>query len=249
MKIAIVFIGTSKYKQFFDGFYEGIMKNFLPKHDKQIFVFSDDVNDPIFDKLQVTKKMIQHQCWPFITLHRFKFIRLIEEELKNFDYAFFVDADLWCVDTVEDEEFFGDPPLYGVQHPGYIGKIGAFETDTRSNASIFEGYYDVKIYRQGCFWGGKIHNFLSMIRELDEKIDEDSSKGIVAIWHDESHMNKYFLLHHEDVLTLHSGFAQPQFGWEHLRDQFPTKFVHIVKNDDDFPRFSGVKQNSSIQKG
>lgn len=241
MKIGVIFIGTSKYRQFFEGYYEGITKNFLPDHEKQMFVFTDDVNDEIFNKPNVTKTSIQHQGWPYITLHRFKFIKLLEKEISQMDYAFFIDADLWCVNTVFDEEVPFNSPLLGVQHPGFVGMIGTFETDTRSNANIFDNYYDLTKYRQGCLWGGKTADFLKMVTELDKKVDEDSSKGIVAVWHDESHMNKYFLLHKDDVNTLHPGFAQPQNGYEHVRQNFPTKFVHLHKNDNDFPRFAGVR--------
>jgi len=241
MKIAIIFIGTSNYKKFFDGYYEGIMKNFLVDHQKHFFVFTDDVSDSTFDRENVTKTEIQHCKWPFITLLRFKFIRMIEKTLQEFDYIFFVDADLWCVNPVIDKEILTGKPLIGVQHPGFVGTIGTFETDTRSNANIFDDYYDVSKYRQGCLWGGKSDAFVSMIKELDEKIDDDLKSNIVTVWHDESHMNKYFLKHKEEVETLHPGFAQPQNNYELIRQNYPTKFVHLHKEMNEFPRFAGVR--------
>ena len=241
MKIGIIFIGTAKYRQFFEGYYEGIIKNFLPEHDKQFFVFTDNLNDPVFEKENVTKFEIQHQGWPYITLHRFKFILMAEKQLQKMDYIFFIDADLWCINSVHENEIPLNSNLIGVQHPGFVEKIGTFETDTRSNSNIFDGLYDLRIYRQGCLWGGKFFAFLKMVRDLDEKIDEDSKKGIVAVWHDESHMNKYFLLHKDEVETLHPGFAQPQNGYDHVRNSYPTKFVHLHKEMNEFPRFAGVR--------
>lgn len=241
MKIGIIFIGTSKYRQFFEGFYEGITKNFLPEHHKHFFVFTDDVNDKCFAVPNVEKFEIQHQGWPFITLHRFKFIRTAEESLKKMDNVFFVDADLWCVNPVSENDVPLQSPLIGVQHPGFVEKIGTFETDTRSNANIFDDYYDVSVYRQGCLWGGKTDDFLKMVKELDEKVDDDMTRKIVAVWHDESHMNKYFLQHKDEVKTLHPGFAQPQHGYDHVRQNYPTKFVHLHKEMNEFPRFAGVK--------
>lgn len=241
MKIGIVFIGTSKYRQFFEGYYEGIVKNFLPEHQKQFFVFTDDLNDAVFEKENVTKIEIQHQGWPYITLHRFKFIRAAEKELQKMDYVFFIDADLWCISPVYETEIPLDSKLIGVQHPGFVGKIGTFETDTRSSSNIFDDYYDLTKYRQGCLWGGKSSSFLEMVNELDRKVDEDSTREIVAVWHDESHMNKYFLLHQNEVFTLHPGFAQPQHGYESIRENYPTKFVHLHKEMNEFPRFAGVR--------
>lgn len=241
MNSAIIFIGTSNYKNFFDGYYEGITKNFLPSTHKTIFAFTDEPNDPVFEKTNVITKKVEHLKWPFITLYRFKFMRMIEKELEEFSHVYFIDADLWAVSEITEQEIHSDSPLVGVQHPGFVGKIGTFETDTRSKATIFDGTYDVKTYRQGCFWGGKSRDVIEMIQTTDAWVDEDLRNGIVAVWHDESHMNKYFLLNSEKVYTLHSGFAQPQHGYEHVRKSWPTKFVHLHKEMSEFPRFSGVK--------
>jgi len=238
VNVGIIFIGTAGYRKFFDGFYEGIEKNFLRKFEKNYVVFTDDVSDSTFKRERVSLHQIEHAKWPFITLHRFKFINQARDRLLDFDYVFFVDADLWCIDEVGEEVL---DELVGVQHPGFIGKIGTFETDTRSLANIFDGYYDLSNYWQGCLWGGKSTEFVKMVEELEAKVDEDYEKGIVAVWHDESHMNKYFLQRKSSVKTLHPGFAQPQHGYEHVRNNFPTKFVHLDKDMKEFPRFAGVR--------
>ena len=62
MKVAINFIGTDKYKDFFDGYYEGLQKNFLPNIEKHYFVYTDDIDYKSFDKKNVTSMQIQvHQ--------------------------------------------------------------------------------------------------------------------------------------------------------------------------------------------
>lgn len=241
MKIAIIFVGTAKYKKFFEGYYEGIMKNFLPRVEKTIFAFTDEPSNPAFDKPNVVIKKIEHLKWPFITLFRFKFIKSVKEELLTFDNIFFIDADLWAINPINEEEFPLDKPLLGVQHPGFIGKIGTFETDTRSKANIFDNKYDLSKYRQGCLWGGKTNSVIEMVEELDDWIEEDLRNQIVAVWHDESHMNKYFLVNSNKIHTVHPGFAQPQIGYENIRNFYPTKFIHLHKEMEEFPRFSGVR--------
>ena len=128
--------------------------------------------------------------------------------------------------------------MIGVQHPGFLGIIGSFETNGNSTANILDGYYDLKEYRQGCLWGGKSKQFIDMIIELDRRVDADLEKEVVAVWHDESHMNKYFVENNSDVFTLHAGFATPQQGYDHIKANFETKFIHLYKDLNEFPRFA-----------
>jgi hypothetical protein len=49
------------------------------------------------------------------------------------------------------------------------------------------------VYYQGCLWGGKVPDVLEMIEELESRVNEDLKNNVIAVWHDESHMNKYFI--------------------------------------------------------
>lgn len=42
MKVAILYICTGRYNQFFKGFYESCERNFLPNSNKEYFVWTDD---------------------------------------------------------------------------------------------------------------------------------------------------------------------------------------------------------------
>ena len=243
LKVGITFIGTSKYASFFEGYYKAVKENFLPESDRTFFVFTDQPELKIFDQPDVSVTKVEHKGWPFITLHRFKFMTMVKEQLSEMDKVFFMDADLWPVSKINNNELFSEQSKFiGVQHPGFVGKIGTFETNPASRACIFDGQYDLSKYRQGCFWGGEADAIVAMITELDKRVDEDTSNDVVAVWHDESHMNKYFVENNEDVLTLHPGFAQPQEGYDFVRTNFPTKMVHLFKDINEFPRFAGAEK-------
>lgn len=238
--ITIAFIGTARYKSFFPGFYKSVMEKFCVEQDRKILVATDEPTDPIFNKENVVTVKIEHAHWPYVTLHRFKYLLNFSNAISESDYFFFIDADLWPVSSIALEEITNpDRDLVGVQHPGFVGKIGTFETDTRSLANIFDAKYELSAYRQGCFWGGKSGPVLDMIRALNDRIDIDDRHGITARWHDESHMNKYFVERNDKVLTLHPGFAQPEAGYDEIRARFPTKMIHLKKDDNNFPRFPG----------
>ena len=243
MKCAIIFIGTNRYIGFFEGYKSAIDLHFLPDHEKTFFVFTDQPKHELLSHNNVVVTEIEHEPWPYVTLHRFKYMMMVEDSLKNFDYVFFVDADLWPCNTITDMHLLNhEKSLIGVQHPGFFGRTGTFETNTSSRANIFDGYYNLSHYRQGCFWGGKALAVLEMVRELNERVDLDLEDNVVAIWHDESHLNKYMLENNHDVFTLHPGFAQPQDeGYENIREMFPTMMVHLKKDLEEFPRFEGIK--------
>ena len=239
MNVGIIFVGTSKYADFFEGFKKAVDKYFLNDCKKSFFVFTDQPENKLFaeDNIKVTK--IEHHGWPWVTLHRFKYMNMVSKDLIEQDYVFFIDADLWpCSNITKEDIIEHDYPLIGVQHPGFLGKVGTFELDTRSTANIFDGKYDLSKYRQGCFWGGKSSWIVSMIKELEKNVDTDSEKNITAVWHDESHMNKYFVKNNQFVYTLHPGFATPQEGYQHIKDNYETKMVHLHKDLDEFPRFA-----------
>ena len=238
MKIAITFIGTSKYANFFEGYKKAVDQHFLTDHQKEYFVFTDQPHLEIFQHENVNVIQIDHVGWPWITLHRFKFMNLIKDRLANFEYTFFIDADLWPCSKIEDDILDHGKPLIGVQHPGFLGKIGTYETNTRSTANIFDDFYDLKIYRQGCFWGGKSDDVVKMVIELTDRVDQDTKNDIVAVWHDESHMNKYFLENNDKVYTLHPGYATPQNGYDEIKAVYKTMMVHLYKDLAEYPRFA-----------
>ena len=48
-------------------------------------------------------------------------------------------------------------------------------------------------YCNGGFNGGKTEVFMKMADTIAERVDEDLKNNVVALWHDESHMNRYLI--------------------------------------------------------
>jgi hypothetical protein len=61
---------------------------------------------------------------------------------------------------------------------------------------------------QGCLFGGFTSDFIELCTECRKNIDIDLKKQIIAIWHDESHMNKYFSLN--PPMHFHPGYSYPE---------------------------------------
>lgn len=237
MKTAVIFIGTSEYLNFLPDWYESCEEYLLPDSEKTYFVFTDGSMEGAPDNIVV--RPTEHKSWPFVTLYRFKYIKECAEQLKEYDAILFVDADMKVVDKVTQKELFvKGKDLIGVHHPCHHAQMpphnefpGAFETDPNSLAHV-TGDIDFSTYWQGCFWGGRSKAVLAMIEELDRRITVDEERGIVAKWHDESHLNRYFLDNIDKVHTLHPMYAYPEVFADHL--DYEPKIVHLAKENSKY---------------
>ena len=237
MKVAIAFIGTSNYLNFLPHYYEKIHENFLPDTEKTFLVFTDGEGEFPEDVKLYSQ---EHLEWPYITLTRFEILNKAREKIAEHDWLVFLDADTLVVDKVLEEDFFSDKSLFGVWHPCHnLGmpphnKVpGAFETNPLSLASFnFEIEEYPTYYYQGCLWGGKVPEVLKMIDELENRVKKDLEKNVIAVWHDESHLNKYFVEHRDQVNTLHPEYAYPEVFADYC--DFEPKIVHLAKDNSKY---------------
>jgi len=237
MKVAISFLGTGKYLDFLPSYYENIEKYFLPNTEKTILAFTDGEIDDTPENLKVFSQ--EHLDWPYITLKRFHIIDKAREEILNHDWFVFIDGDALVVDRINEEDFFTDKPLFGVHHPCHYLKMrphnklpGSFEISESSNAALDLDKYQPEVYYQGCFWGGKSKEVIEMIDELKDRIDDDLKRNVIAVWHDESHLNKYLIENSSMVHTYGPEYAYPEL----FKDQctFNPKIVHLAKDNSEY---------------
>ena len=237
MKVAITFIGTNKYLDFLPKYYENIEKYFLPNSEKTIFAFTDGELNDTPDNLKVYHQ--EHLEWPYITLKRFEIINKARKEIDKHDWLVFIDGDALPVTTITEEEFFTDKPLFGVHHPcHFLGMEphtqapGAYDQNPDSEAYVDTSKGLPEVYYQGCFWGGKVPNVCAMIDELEARVNRDLEKNVVALWHDESQINKYFLERLDMVHTYGPEYAFPEVFKDYC--QFSPKIVHLAKDNSSY---------------
>ena len=124
-------------------------------------------------------------------------------------------------------------------------KPGAFDQNIKSEACVKfddETYWSMpgdssvrRVYYQGCFWGGKVPAVLSMIDELEAWGNRDLEKDVIAQWHDESHINRYFIDREFDVHTFGPEYAYPEVFDEHCN--FEPKIVHLAKDNSKYQQW------------
>lgn len=193
-KVAILYICTGKYVVFWEDFYRSFEQNFLNKSHVEYFVFTDA--DSLYgeDKCDRIHHIVQENLgWPGNTLFRFRMFVSIREKLTDFDYLFFFNANVVCKKEITEEEFLPvEQDLLVVQHPGYYNTgVWRLPYERRKDSAAYIPRGKGRNYVYGAVNGGKAKAFLHMAEQLDREIEQDYQKGIIAKWHDESHLNHY----------------------------------------------------------
>lgn len=207
MRIAINIIATNKYVEFVKPLCQSIEQYFYPHAERTIVLHTNqDIPDglpALCSKMRFHKNAIEHQKWPFITLLRFHMFLQTQQILLDNDMCFYVDADAIFVNTVDIDLPTG---MYACVHPGFKGDRGTPETDPRSTACIDSHLAIDMTYFYGGFFGGTSQNFINMCIALKSAINEDLGKHVIAVWHDESHLNKHFV-HEKPAYVFRFPFA------------------------------------------
>ncbi|TYP97350.1 glycosyl transferase family 6 [Tenacibaculum adriaticum] len=212
MRIAILYICTGKYSIFWKDFYASCEKFFFKEQDKHYFVFTDDLD--INKKHNTT--LIKENCrgFPLDSLFRFDMFLKIENEVKSYDYVFFFNANMLFVEKVSYEIFPNKnfKGLIGVIHPmGFkyrkFPSMYTYERNKKSRAYIKKEKKKYE-YFMGGVNGGSTEEYYKMVKECSKNIHHDYKNNIVAIFHDESHMNKYFSENEVHSLSTAYGFQE-----------------------------------------
>jgi hypothetical protein len=209
--VGILYICTGRYAIFWKKFFLSAEKNFLPGYKKKYFVFTDEKKLYAETNPSVQKIYQETLGWPYNTLFRFKTFLKAEEELKKCDYLFFFNANIIFVDKVNNEILpdASNDGLLVVKHPGFWDKTNAdflYDRNIFSTAYIPHGkgeYY----FMGGCN-GGQATAYLQLIKTLNKNIHTDLDKDIIALWHDESHLNNYMLDKNPKILSPAYGFVE-----------------------------------------
>ena len=232
-KIAILYIATGRYICFWENFYQSMERLFLPSFEKTYFMFTDHT-DLEYPK-NVICTYVGQLPWPGPTLKRFDFFWRVHDQLKKYDFTFFLNANMLPIREIGPEILpDSKQKLMLVDHFYWSGQPRErwpYDTNPYSTACILptEGNH----YVMGGFNGGITQDYLHLIETLKKNTEIDEQKGIVAAWHDESHLNRYLIDYVKNggtPLILNSKYAYPQEGlnnplYTHLNSFLPPNMI------------------------
>lgn len=202
MKIAIVYICTGRYSIFWKPFFETSQQYLYPSIDKDYFVFTDD-NDLItqYDPKSNVKVYFQsHAGWPYDALMKFNTFCTIQDALMDYDYCYY-----WNANTFFVREITADVIPFPTKEQGLVlfrhtwrydcNSSNDFPVEKNPNSTAYIApNTPCREYGAG-FFGGTSEAFLAMSQKLRDDTAIDLNHGIIAIWHDESHLQNYALSH------------------------------------------------------
>lgn len=202
--IGVLYICTGKYDRFWKDFFISAEKFLLPSYKKTYFVFTDAEEIYAEDNPAVYKIYQEFLGWPFDTLMRFEIFSHAIPELKKCDYLFFFNANTIFVDYAGDEILPGtaNEGLVATLHPAFWNKHpDRFSYERYSESTAYIPFGKGKHYFMGACNGGETTAFLRLTADLNNEIHTDLKNGLIAIWHDESHLNHYLLDKHPLILS------------------------------------------------
>jgi histo-blood group ABO system transferase len=225
--VVLVNIATGdRYWQYVNPFLNSANKFFVP-HDTLLFTDSNK-------SFGVTKQVkYQVEGFPRATLMRYNTLLTEREFLSHYKYIFYSDIDMLWVDYAEDVLSKG---ITATLHPGFIYQKPELESNPKSTAYIPE----VKQYYCGGFNGGTSKAFLRMAEVIDKGVKTDLSNGIIARWHDESHLNVY-LEKHPPAKILSPSYCYPDsdnLGY----------YLGLWKGETFKPRLIALTKNKELQQ-
>lgn len=215
--IGLCVMATGKYSQYAERMIASARTYFCNDHDVTFFVFTDQKINIDKDIVRVEQKRLG---WPYDTLFRFKVYYDNKHLFKKMDYLFAVDADMLFVDHV-GSEILSD--RVATLHPGYVGKKGPYEKKRHTMARVKK--HEEKNYYCGGFYGGRKKEFLRLCNYTTKNIKIDLKNDFIAVWHDESHINRFFI-DRPPTKVLSPSYCYPE-SWDL---PYPKKLLALDKD-------------------
>jgi hypothetical protein len=194
--IGIYSIFIDKYQIFYENFIKNCEENFLPHCTKYYYIVTDNKDLPKYNNRTFffnTEKI----GWPYETLYRFKyFLQFKEEDVQKSDIVYFVNSNGKFLEPIGNEVLPDSSGYVFTKHHGYLDKnyngISYEKNNKKSTAYIPNQNINFE-YLAGGFYGATRENYVKLCKTLNDNIDIDEKQNFIALWHDESHINKYCL--------------------------------------------------------
>lgn len=240
ISVGIVYIAIGRYACFFDEFYTSAEKYLFPNIKKHYFVFTDSI-DKIESKENITCVYQEDKGWPDNTLLRFHIFLDTIDMWKTNDYMLFFNGNTKFLRFIEFDEIFPtktENTITALKWHVYDNRCpDDYPYERRPESQAYIPLGQGLNYFQGGLFGAKTPYFIDLLKSCRKAIEIDSSKGLIARNHDESHLNRYLLDKKVSILTDEYGRPEewdnplrPKIIFQNKNKVLGTKYVNRLKN-------------------
>lgn len=156
----------------------------------------------------MTVMLVQrHKRWQDICMMRMETIgKVIDTHISSRNhYIFCMDVDQIFVGPFGPEALGNSVALLHAYY--YKRSLSEFTYDRNPKSEAYMKDEDGDYYYHAAVFGGAWQNVKNMTASCLQGIMKDKENGVEALWHDESHLNKYFWLHKP------SKVLSPEYCW------------------------------------
>ncbi|XP_077089806.1 histo-blood group ABO system transferase 2-like isoform X3 [Siphateles boraxobius] len=232
--VATTVFALGKYTRFLKVFLESAEEHYFVGFRVHYYLFTDQPEEVPEVKMgenhHLTVRTVPSlDRWQDISMGRMEILeKLIKNELANkADYIFCLDVDAkfygrWGVESLGR--------LVSVIHPWFFDyPRNKFQYERRPESQAFIPAGEGDYYYTAAAFGGSLADVHHLTKTCWEKLKIDAANSIEAIWHEESHLNKYFLYNKPSKLL------SPEYLWRDINAGVGIvkiiRFSHVAKNN------------------
>ncbi|XP_043937421.1 histo-blood group ABO system transferase-like [Protopterus annectens] len=231
--IGLIVFAVKKYVQFLNEFLTTAELYFMLGHRVHYYVFTD--RPEAVPKISLNENRFIHvlktepfKRWQDISMQRMESIRyhILNQFHKEVDYLVCADSDMKFNDHV-GVEILGE--LVATIHPGfYASDRSSLPYERRSFSEAYVPKDMGDFYYMAAFYAGTVQEIYKLTSFCYESIEKDKKNAVEAVWHEESHFNK-FLTYHKPTKVL-----SPEYIWDNNIKDEPflkrKRFLAVPKN-------------------
>jgi len=211
--LGILTVATNIYIDYWHKMVLSLDKKLLHGQNCVMHVFTDQPEkakliEAELINLQVSIHIIPPYAWPDATIRRYEIFSMFASEI-NEKVLMHLDADMLVMQNIFQDvtSIAQSNSMMLVAHPGFWNKkitiksklkcylkgsnFQAGSWENRKESEAFVDYKLRKTYVCGGVWAGRRANFFAMTDKLSDAVMKDRDNGVMAVWHDESHLNKW----------------------------------------------------------
>lgn len=231
--VALTVFAVGRYlDKYLETFLVSAEQHFMIGLPVTFYVFTDRPSDvPRVDlgprRYLRVLRVERHSRWQDISMMRMKTIsEMIDSEMQYlFTHVFCFDVDQRFMGRFGSEALGDSVALLHAHYYKLPKEQFTYDRNPKSKACMETGDY----YYHAAIFGGTWENVKAIADACLAGIMEDKQNDVEALWHDESHLNKYFWLHKPTKLL------SPEYCWDlHLnrQDIFVMRLIWEEKDYD-----------------